>query len=99
MPALDFASDNPKVLTYHSAKGLTFDSVLLPRLVRSSFASVKEPRMERMLFVAISRATRWVYLSTSTYEAFKPIELLVPLKAERALEIHGGLAQGDLFGR
>lgn len=98
LPALDFASDNPKILTYHSAKGLTFDSVLIPRLVRSSFASVKEARVQRMLFVAITRATKWVYLSTSTHEAFRPVELLVPLKAERALEIQGGLLQKDLLG-
>ena len=38
---LDFTSDAPKLLTYYSAKGLTFDSVLMPRLVpRSSLLAV-----------------------------------------------------------
>ena len=30
---LNFGSPVPKISTYHSAKGLTFDSVLMPRLV------------------------------------------------------------------
>jgi len=61
---LDFGSDTPKVITYHSAKGLTFDAVLLPRLTASSFSVFSPKRIERLLFVALTRATRWVYLST-----------------------------------
>ncbi len=60
---LDFNSPRPKLLTIHSAKGLTFDSVLLPRLVERSFPGVLHARRERLLYVAITRATRWVYLS------------------------------------
>ena len=62
--SLDFGSDTPKVITYHSAKGLTFDAVLLPRLTPSSFSAFSPERIERLLFVALTRATRWVYLST-----------------------------------
>lgn len=61
---LNFASDAPKVITYHSAKGLTFDSVLLPRLTPKSFPASTPERIERLLFVALTRATRWAYLST-----------------------------------
>lgn len=61
---LDFSSDTPKVITYHSAKGLTFDSVLLPRLTPRSFPKTSSSRIERLLFVALTRATRWAYLST-----------------------------------
>ena len=61
---LNFASDTPKVITYHSAKGLTFDSVLLPRLTPKSFPASSPERIERLLFVALTRATRWVFLST-----------------------------------
>lgn len=61
---LKFASDTPKVITYHSAKGLTFDSVLLPRLTPRSFPASTPERIERLLFVALTRATRWAYLST-----------------------------------
>jgi len=60
---LDFSSDTPKVITYHSAKGLTFDSVLLPLLTEHSFPRTGGPQLERLLFVALTRATRWVYLS------------------------------------
>jgi len=61
---LNFANLTPKLLTYHSAKGLTFDSVLLPRVVKSSFERRTEDQVLRMMFVAVTRAARWVYLST-----------------------------------
>jgi superfamily I DNA/RNA helicase len=62
--ALDFSSATPKLLTYHSAKGLTFDTVLMPRLVNGSFERPAEDLILRMMFVAVTRAARWVYLST-----------------------------------
>src|SRR5262249_1673116 len=62
-PPLDFTSDLPKLLTYHSAKGLTFDSVLLPRLVPGSFGKSTIPE-RKLLFVGATRATKWVFLST-----------------------------------
>jgi superfamily I DNA/RNA helicase len=61
---LNFASHVPKVLTIHSAKGLTFDSVLLPRLVSASFSGKLEGLADRLLYVGITRATKWLYLST-----------------------------------
>jgi superfamily I DNA/RNA helicase len=61
---LDFSSDIPKVITYHSVKGLTFDAVLMPRLTQNSFPRFSSERIERLLFVALTRATRWIYLST-----------------------------------
>lgn len=60
---LEFDSARPKLLTIHSAKGLTFDSVLLPRMVEGSFPGALQARRERLLYVAITRATRWVYMS------------------------------------
>jgi superfamily I DNA/RNA helicase len=62
--SLDFSSAAPKLITFHSAKGLTFDSVLVPRIVNSSFRRRSDEQALRMMFVAITRATRWVYLST-----------------------------------
>ena len=64
LPALDFSSCLVKVMPYHSAKGLTFDTVLLPRLVDSAFRKVDEEQLLRLLFVGITRATTWVFLST-----------------------------------
>jgi superfamily I DNA/RNA helicase len=71
---LDFTTDLPKIMTYHSAKGLTFDTILLPRLVPRSFSSVSEARIECLLFVAISRATKWVYMSTTEAADFAPLQ-------------------------
>jgi len=62
-PVLDFSSGRPAVLTYHSAKGLTFDSVLMPGLTRSAIRA-RHSSVRRMLFVAVTRATHWVYLSS-----------------------------------
>ena len=64
---LDFASGRPAVLTYHSAKGLTFDSVLMPGVTRSAIRA-RHTSARRMLFVAITRATHWVYVSALARE-------------------------------
>jgi superfamily I DNA/RNA helicase len=61
---LDFANQVPKILTIHSAKGLTFDSVLMPRLVSASFSGRLDGFADRLLYVGVTRATKWLYLST-----------------------------------
>jgi superfamily I DNA/RNA helicase len=61
----DFSNSVPKAMLYWSAKGLTFHTVILPRLVEHAFARrVSETRLKRLLFVGITRATNWVYLTT-----------------------------------
>lgn len=60
---IDCASHLPKLMTYHQAKGMTFDCVLLPRLGRGSFPGRLEERIEHLLFVGASRAIKWVHLS------------------------------------
>jgi len=60
---LNFGTNKPKLITYYSAKGLTFDTVLMPRLVSDSSWKHMESRMTKLLFVGITRATRWAYLS------------------------------------
>lgn len=64
---LDFSSGRPAVLTYHSAKGLTFDSVLMPGVTRTAIRA-RHSSARRMLFVAITRATHWVYVSALARE-------------------------------
>ncbi|MCI0460821.1 MAG: AAA family ATPase [Gemmataceae bacterium] len=94
LPGLDFTSDLPKLTTYHSAKGLTFDSVILPRLVPSSFDSRGVP-VSNVLFVGVTRATKWVFMSTT---AGRELPVLGEL---RALEKEGKLAvktKDDYFG-
>ena len=60
----DFDNLTPKIASYHSAKGLTFDCVLLPRLCESAFRKFRGEARRRLLFVGVARATQWVYLST-----------------------------------
>lgn len=60
----DFDSLTPTIASYHNAKGLTFDCVLLPKLVENNFKRVDGDRRHRLLLVGITRATQWVYLST-----------------------------------
>ena len=78
----DFNNNTPKIATYYSAKGLTFDSVLLPRLTESSFSWIRNDAIrKRLLFVGIARATQWAYLSTVTEKESSEFDILK--KAER----------------
>lgn len=88
--SLDFTNLKPKLLTYHSAKGLTFDSVLLPRVVQSSFERPSESQALRMMFVAITRAARWVFLSTVAGKKPSFLSRLKPLAASGELAARGG---------
>ena len=78
----NFGNLMPKIATYHSAKGLTFDSVLMPRLVDKSFPWVEGTSRQRILFVGIARATQWNYLSTVRGNNFAEIDFI--RKAETA---------------
>jgi len=60
----DFDSLTPTIASYHNAKGLTFDCVLLPKLVENNFSRVEGERRHRLLLVGITRATQWAHLST-----------------------------------
>jgi len=59
----DFNALTPKILTVFSAKGLSFDTVLIPRITRQHYAHTATAA-ERILFVACTRARDWVCLST-----------------------------------
>ncbi len=64
MGDFDFKRATPKVMPYHSAKGLMFDSVLMPRLTTRCFRPYVDSTAKRLVFVAIARAVKWAYLST-----------------------------------
>ncbi len=49
-------------------------------------------RMQRLLFVAITRATNWVYLSTNEGNELPLLQALQPLVAERVLTIQSASA-------
>ncbi|MDB4444465.1 ATP-binding domain-containing protein, partial [bacterium] len=72
----DFGNSTPKIATYHMAKGLTFDSVILPRLVESSFPWLHGTARQRLIFVGIARSTQWVYLSTVKGEEILEFDIL-----------------------
>lgn len=92
---IDFNSDRPKLLTYHSAKGLTFDTVCLPRLVSRSF-SQSDDRVKKLLFVGVTRATQWVYLSGVSGSLISPLVALLDL--EDAGKITVRRSSAGLFG-
>ncbi len=48
--SLDFSSDNPKLMTYHSAKGLQFEAVFIPK------CNVEDEDSRNPLYVAITRS-------------------------------------------
>jgi superfamily I DNA/RNA helicase len=53
---LDFKTDNPKLMTYHSAKGLQFEAVFLP------MCNVGEEKDRNPLYVALTRSYRDLFI-------------------------------------
>ncbi|MDY5859326.1 MAG: 3'-5' exonuclease [Porphyromonas sp.] len=55
---LNFTSSNPKIMTYHSAKGLQFEAVFLPCI--ENFSGEEKDR--KALYVAMTRTYRNLYV-------------------------------------
>lgn len=90
-PTHDFSTSRPKLMSFYGAKGLTFDTVIMPRLVPSSFSHVRAERIERLLFVAITRATKWCYFSTALDNPLPVIQdKLVPLAKSHTITLQEG---------
>ena len=66
----------PKLPPTILQRGLTFDSVLLPRLTENSFSWIEDSTRTRLFFVDIARATQWVYLSTVKGKEFSEIKVI-----------------------
>ena len=60
--AMDFSSTNPKVMTYHSAKGLQFENVFIPAL-ESFYDDGGSSR--KALYVAMTRTYKNLYIMYS----------------------------------
>lgn len=89
-PPHDFNSSRPKLMPYHSVKGLTFDTVIMPRLTRDSFGRFSAERIERLLFVGITRAAKWVFLSAPEGNLLPSLAGKVErLRAEGTLHVSG----------
>ncbi len=104
---IDFSTQKPKLMPYPSAKGLTVDSILMPRLINRGFGHMSEARITRWLFVGSSRASRWVFMSTTEADSLSALSRLEPLAAEGAIEVQvsssanndgGHHASGDVLG-
>lgn len=67
--------------------GNSFDAVFLPRLIPKSFGAFSEARIERLVFVALTRATRWAYFSTVLGNSCPFLEKLLPLERSRKLTV------------
>jgi superfamily I DNA/RNA helicase len=67
----------PKIATYHSAKGLTFDVVLMPRLMNNAFGQFSEADRRKMLYVGTARARQWVYYSAYGENLLPEVDLLL----------------------
>lgn len=76
---LSFATNNPKVMTYHSAKGLQFGAVFLPDCQQDKLSNFLEP-----LYVAMTRTYDTLYV---LYSGALPAELQ-PILDSDLVETH-----------
>lgn len=60
---------------------------IMPRLVPSSFLQVRPERLAKLLFVGITRATQWVYMSTVEGPMLPVILQIAGLEKDRTITI------------
>lgn len=60
---LDFDSDNPKVLTFHSSKGLQFETVFIPFCDYPYHDAWFIKNYQNPLYVALTRTYRNLYIT------------------------------------
>ena len=65
---LDFATLMPKIMTYHSAKGLQFDIVILPM-----YKGASDNESRKALYVAMTRTKHKLYIFYSTPKLEYPL--------------------------
>lgn len=66
---LDFSTEVPKLMTYHSAKGLQFETVFLP-----FYEGANDKEMRKSLYVAMTRTYRYLYLFYSNTWIPQPLQ-------------------------
>lgn len=64
LDTLNFNSTNPKVMTYHSAKGLQFETVFLPYIENFDDTEISD---RKALYVAMTRTYKYLYLMYTDY--------------------------------
>ncbi len=72
---LNSITPSPKIMTYHSSKGLQFEHVFLPMCEAEFIDKYKKSNWDRALYVAVTRATKMVYITYSNkLSEYIPIE-------------------------
>lgn len=66
---LNFETSNPKIMTYHSAKGLQFETVFMPLLSELPTDEKKESA-QKAVYVAMTRTYRNLFLILSTVPSY-----------------------------
>ena len=64
---LNFSTTNPKVMTYHSAKGLQFEAVFMPNIVPLDDDPERRVSEQKAIYVAMTRTYRYLYIMYSGY--------------------------------
>lgn len=67
---LDFNTLTPKIMTYHSAKGLQFDIVILP-----GYNGTDDTESQKALYVAMTRTMHKLYVLYTTPELKPPLNV------------------------
>jgi DNA helicase IV len=83
----DFENNRPKITTYGLAKGLSFDSVLMPSLTEKALSRIPPHQRPRLFFVGMVRASKWIYLSAVQGVECKEILALKSTKAGQYLTL------------
>ncbi len=68
---LNFASKHPKLMTYHSAKGLQFETVILPM-----YSGAQTDTARKALYVAMTRTYRHLYILYATDTLAEPLNIV-----------------------
>jgi hypothetical protein len=66
----------------------------MPRLVASSFQLVTSSRLERLVFVALTRAAKWAYFSTTMDDSLPLLQKFLPLEQTHQLTVRRGEQPG-----
>lgn len=98
-PTHDFQNERPKLLTYYGAKGLTFETIIMPRLVPNAFRMVQPERLAKLLFVGITRATKWVYMSTVEGPMLPIILQIAGLEKQHIIQVQRSSDELPLFSK
>ena len=88
------------LLTYHRAKGLEFDAVFLPRLLdgelpfRSGRAKADPEEERRLLYVGITRARRYLFLTWPAAGRAQPSPFLDEMELTQSVPSRAKAAPG-----